>query len=85
MQADVQRNVNQETRVEQGVKSGALTKREMAKLERGRARVGRKEASAAQNGHVTKDEQAGIQNADNKQSEEIFDKKQSCSRKKKEG
>lgn len=75
MQADVQRNVNQETRVEQGVKSGALTNHEAGKLEQGQARVDRKEARAAKNGHVDKAEQAGIQHAENNQSEDIFDKK----------
>ena len=75
MQADVQRNINQQTRVEQGVQSGALTNQETAKLERGQARVDRKEARAARNGHVGRAEEAGIQHAENRQSEEIFDKK----------
>ena len=82
MQADVQRNVNQQTRVEQGVKSGALTNRETGKLERGQARVDRKEARAAQNGHVGKGEQAGIQRAENRQSARIFDKKHNANVKK---
>jgi hypothetical protein len=82
MQADVQRNVNQETRVEQGIKSGALTNHEAAKLERGQARVDRKEARAAKNGHVGMGEQAGIQHAENKQSEKIFDKKHNAQAKK---
>ena len=82
MQADVQRNVNQETRVEQGVKSGALTNHETAKLESGQARIDRKEARAAKNGHVSKAEQAGIQHAENKQSEDIFEKKHNAHTKK---
>src|SRR5215510_12507907 len=44
MQADVQRNVNQQQRIEQGVQSGSLTTREAGKLERGQARVSRAEA-----------------------------------------
>ena len=75
MQADVQRNVNQETRIEQGVQAGTLTNREVGKLERGQARVDRKEAAAARDGHVGKHEQAVIQRKDNNKSEEIFDKK----------
>jgi hypothetical protein len=75
MQADVQRNVNQQTRIEQGVQSGTLTNREVGTLERGQARVDRKEAAAARDGHVGKHEQALIQRKDNHQSEEIFDKK----------
>src|SRR5512136_887263 len=39
MQADVQRNVNQEKRIEQGAKSGTLTNREAGSLERGQAHV----------------------------------------------
>lgn len=75
MQADVQRNVNQEKRVEQGVQAGTLTNHEVGTLERGQARVDRKEARAARDGHVGKLEQAGIQHQENKQSEELFDKK----------
>ncbi|UUZ55732.1 hypothetical protein LP419_09440 [Massilia sp. H-1] len=41
MQADVQRNVNQQTRIENGIKSGELTNHEVAKLEKA------KRASAA--------------------------------------
>lgn len=75
MQADVQRNINQEQRIEQGVQSGALTNREAGKLERGQARTERKEAQSARDGHVGKHEQAGIQRRDDKQSEDIFEKK----------
>jgi hypothetical protein len=58
MQADVQRNINQEKRVEQGVKSGELTNRETGKLEAGQARVDHAEAAAGKDGHVAKNEQA---------------------------
>jgi hypothetical protein len=75
MQADVQRNVNQEKRVEQGVQAGTLTNREVGKLERGQSRVDRAEARAAHDGHVGKLEQAGVQHKEGKQSEDIFVKK----------
>ncbi len=75
MQADVQRNVNQEKRVEQGAKSGALTNREVGSLERGQAHVDAKEAGAAHNGHVSPHEQASIQKAENHQSRRIYRKK----------
>ena len=75
MQADVQRNVNQEKRIEQGIQTGTLTNQEVGKLERGQARVDRTEAIAAKNGHIGKHEQAVIQRKDDHQSEEIFDKK----------
>jgi len=75
MQADVQRNVNQQQRIEQGVKSGQLTNREVGKLEGGQARVDRAEARAGANGHVGKREQQGIQKAENQQSKRIYRQK----------
>ena len=75
MQADVQRNVNQQARVEQGVQSGELTNRETAGLERGQAHVDRAEGRAAANGHVGPGEQAGVQARENHQSGKIYRKK----------
>lgn len=72
MQADVQRNINQEKRIEAGVQSGALTHKEADQLERGQARVDRREARAARNGRVGAAEQAHIQTAENRHSGEIF-------------
>jgi len=34
MQADVQRNINQQSRIEQGIQSGQLTNKETSQLER---------------------------------------------------
>ena len=81
MQADVQRNVNQESRIAQGVKSGALTNREAAKLERGQARVDRKEARAGADGKVTAGEERRIQNAENRQSARIYREKHDAQKK----
>ncbi len=75
MQADVRRNVNQQARIEQGVKSGQLSNQEVAKLERGQAHVNRAEANAAANGHVSAAGQANIQGKENVQSARIADKK----------
>jgi hypothetical protein len=75
MQADVQRNVNQEARIEQGVKSGSLSAGETARLERGQAHVDRKEARAGADGHVGPVEQRSIQRSENRQSRRIFRKK----------
>jgi len=52
MQADVQRNVNQESRIHQGAASGSLNNREVGSLERGQKNVDRREGSAAADGHV---------------------------------
>ena len=75
MQTDVQRNANQEQRIETGVKNGSLTNREAANLERGQARVDRKEANAAADGHVGAGEQKNIQAAENHQSKRIHREK----------
>jgi hypothetical protein len=71
MQADVQRNINQDKRIEAGVKNGQLSNKEVAGLERGQARVDRKEARAARNGKVTAAEQARVQRTENRQSRRI--------------
>ena len=75
MRADVQRNANQEQRIENGIKKGSLTNREAANLERGQARVDRKEANAAADGHVGADEQKNIQAAENRQNKRIHREK----------
>ena len=75
MQADVQRNVNQQARIEQGVKSGQLSNQEVASLERGQAHVNRAEANAAANGRVGAVEQANVQGRENAQSAHIVNKK----------
>ncbi|HEX9391696.1 MAG TPA: hypothetical protein VF928_10335 [Usitatibacteraceae bacterium] len=75
MQADVQRNVNQQQRIENGVKSGSLNKREVAGLERGQAKVDRREARAGRDGHVGAKEEARIQASENRQSKRIFKEK----------
>ncbi len=75
MQADVQRNVNQQSRIEQGIRSGQLTNRETGSLERGQRNVNRAEARAGANGHVGAGEQAGIQARENNQSARIYNDK----------
>ena len=75
MQADVQRNVNQQQRIQNGMDNGSLTNREAGKLERGQAHVNGREANAAANGHVSAREQRGIQRSENRQSGRIYRKK----------
>ena len=72
MQTDVQRNINQQSRIEQGVQSGSLSNKEVSHLERGQVRVERAEARAGADGHVSAGEQARIQHKENKQSRKIF-------------
>ena len=71
LQADVQRNATQDQRIANGVKSGQLTNKDVSTLERGQARVDRKEARAARNGKVGAGEQARVQRAENRQGRRI--------------
>lgn len=71
MQANVQRNVNQEARIDAGMKSGALNAQEAARLEAGQARTSRAEARAGRDGHVGVREQGRIQHRENVQSRHI--------------
>ena len=75
MQADVQRNVNQQQRIQNGMENGSLTNREAARAEAGQARTDRKIANAAADGHVGAVEQGRIQRTENRQSREIYRKK----------
>jgi hypothetical protein len=75
MQADVQRNVNQQERIKNGMANGSLTNKEAGSLERGQGHVDGREANAARNGHVSAGEQRGIQHAENRQSNRIYNKK----------
>ena len=75
LQADVQRNANQQQRIANGVKSGQLTNREAGHLEAGQKRVDHAEANAAANGHVGAAEQTRVQGKENRQSERVHDKK----------
>jgi hypothetical protein len=75
MQADINRNVRQQQRIENGVKNGTLTNHEVAKLEQGQAKVDGQEARAGINGHVSKAEQHKIQRDENLQSHRIHKKK----------
>ncbi len=75
LQADVQRNENQQARIAQGERSGELSTREAGSLERGQARTDRATARAAANGHVSGGEQARLQARENRQSGRVFRKK----------
>jgi len=75
LQADAQRNANQQQRITNGINNGTLTNKEAGHLEGGQARINRNEANAAANGHVGAGEQAQIQGRENHQSKKIHDKK----------
>jgi hypothetical protein len=74
-QADTQRNIDQQQRIDNGVRSGSLSNREAASLERGQSHVDQREARAGANGNVSAGEQRRIARADNRQSARIYNKK----------
>lgn len=68
MEDDVQRNVNQERRIDNGIREGQLDNGEAARLERGQANVDRREWRAGRDGWVNGGEQAHIQRTEDHQS-----------------
>jgi hypothetical protein len=70
-ETEVQRNVDQQQRIEQGLQSGALNTREAAKLEAGEARINRMESNALKDGTLTNSEKARINKAQNAESRAI--------------
>jgi len=71
MQQAVQRDINQEQRIDNGIKDGQLTNKEVSRLERGQAHVDAKEFRAGRDGHVSAGEAASIDKAQDKQSARI--------------
>ena len=71
----VQRDVNQQQRIEQGLQSGELTTREAGKLEREESRVERDQARALQDGRLTPAEKARLAREQNKVSRDIYREK----------
>jgi hypothetical protein len=72
MQANVQRNVNQQERINQGIENGSLSNREVARAQRGQAHVNRQEARAGRDGHVGLGEARRIQAREIGESRRIF-------------
>ena len=69
------RQVEQQQRIEQGRKSGQLTKKEAARLEKGQARIQRMENKAVADGKVTKKERRRIEHAQDVESRRIYREK----------
>ena len=70
-----QRQLNQEQRIQQGAQTGALTPKEVAKLEQGQGRLQAKEDRAKADGKVTAKERVHLQHAQDKQSKQIYREK----------
>ncbi len=69
------RQANQERRIDQGIASGELNKRETARLERGQDRVDAIEEKDKSDGVVTRREHARIHHAQNVESRRIHRQK----------
>lgn len=69
----IQRDVNQQTRIDNGLKDGSLTTREAATLERQESRVGHLQARDLKDGTLSDAERAQLNAAQNKVSRDIAD------------
>ena len=69
------RQARQEQRIDQGVQSGELNKREANRLERGQNRVEKMETRAQSDGAVTKREKVKLEKAQDAQSKRIYRQK----------
>ena len=69
------RSQNQQQRIQQGVKSGELTKGEAKHLEKDEKKIKHVEARAKADGVVTPEEAARIRNLQNKESQKIYGEK----------
>jgi CRISPR/Cas system-associated endoribonuclease Cas2 len=70
-----QRQANQEKRIQQGVKSGELTKREAARLEKREGKLQADKQKAAADGKVTKKEREQLNREANRDSKAIYRQK----------
>src|SRR5947207_13362935 len=71
----IQRDVNQQERIEQGLKSGQLSTREAARLEREESKVERDQARALSDGKLTPAEKARLAREQNRVSRDIYREK----------
>src|SRR4051812_14294816 len=71
----LQRDVNQQQRIEQGLQSGSLNTREAARLEQEESRVQRDQARAMQDGKLSPAEKARLAREQNQVSRDIYREK----------
>src|SRR5258705_13681613 len=71
----IQRDVNQQQRIEQGLQSGQLNTREAARLESEEARVERDQSRAMKDGKLTPQEKARLSRGQNQVSRDIYREK----------
>lgn len=74
-QGTVQRNVNQQERIEQGLKSGQLTTQEAGRLENEQSRIQRDQSRALRDGTLSPAEKARLDREQNQASRDIHREK----------
>jgi hypothetical protein len=75
MLASVERNIRQQLRMQRGIDAGDLTASEVAELLYGQARLSWRQARFARDGRVDEEEHARIDEAQNRQSERIWERR----------
>src|SRR5258706_5784413 len=70
-----QRQAEQQRRIDEGVKSGQLNKKEAARLEKGQERIQKMENKAMADGKMTPKERARIEKAQDRESQRIYREK----------
>ena len=75
------RQINQQERIHQGVKSGELTKGETIRLEKQQKKIQKDKVKAKSDGIVTKKERAKLQAEENRASRNIHRKKHNLRKK----
>ena len=75
MQQQVQRNLNQQQRIHDGLVNDSLTPHEAARLERRQSFATRLDAAAGADGHMGRWEQRQLNHIDDRQSRQIFRQK----------
>ena len=73
--SDQERDLNQQERIEQGLKSGELSTKEAGQLEREQNRVDQIEARDLKDGTISAPEQARLKALENKTSQDIYQQK----------
>jgi len=71
-QSEVQRNINQQTRIQEGVHDNSLTEREASHLEGGQARSDMHQYQVGRDGKITERQAQQMKEQDNRQSEHIY-------------
>jgi hypothetical protein len=75
MQTDVQRNINQQDRIADGMHDGSLTGHEASRMERAQGRTDVREYQAGRDGHIGAHEQANLKQRDNRVSQRLYNQK----------